>query len=108
MHLLDAVSAARPIEALAHAELAKRWHLNDLNAGTDSQKESLDRRFDSLPNYEKFKAFLAEDGLLTDRGYTYGSQWLLEVLPDDVVETVLSWRDDGLRLQEAPSVAFKP
>jgi hypothetical protein len=41
-------------------------------------------------HYDKACAHLEAKGLLLDRGYRYGSAWLSEPLPSDVVQEVES------------------
>lgn len=67
-------------------KLWKRWHLNDMKAGTRLQQECLatygkDERYD----YDIACKRLADNDLYNDRGYKYGHAWLLEVVPDDVL-----------------------
>ena len=67
-------------------ELWKRWHLNDMKAGTRLQRECLatydkDERYD----YDTACGRLLGHGLYNDRGYKYGHAWFLEVVPDDVL-----------------------
>ncbi len=67
-------------------ELWDRWHLNDMKAGTRLQQECLatygkDERYD----YDVACKRLADNNLLIDRGYKYGSAWLVEIVPTDVL-----------------------
>jgi hypothetical protein len=86
-------------------ELWDRWHLNDLRAGTPTQEAHLRSlkvggaepwlNFTSkgYPNggdhYAWAKHVLAEAGLQPDNsvwgGYSYGSQWLTEEVPEEVL-----------------------
>ena len=73
-------------------ELARRWHLNGLRSGTTEQqkavKEALEgRRYD----YGEACEALKERGLYEVSGphgvkYRYGHKWLLEVLPEAVID----------------------
>lgn len=65
----------------------ERWHLNDMNAGSPKQEDFL--RGKHLCYEEALKA-LGAVGLLQDDGYTYGSAWLFEALPEDVVTFLTS------------------
>lgn len=74
------------------AQIWEYWHLNDMRAGTFAQeqalrevKDSFDRR---LSWYEQACAYLQSIDLLYDNGYKYGSAWLTEELPGDVIEYV--------------------
>lgn len=75
------------------AEIWERWHLNDMRAGTPAQEEALREvkdSFDRLNWYDNACAYLENKGLLVDNGYRYGSKWLTEELPADVIEYVQS------------------
>lgn len=84
-----------------------RWHLNDLNAGTPKQEaflRGLEDRNGGI-GYEKAVEALKEAGIYEDadfihegRPYRYGSSWLKEEVPADVLE----W------LQSLPESAVKP
>jgi len=79
-----------------------KYHLNDLSAGTERQNEIIEENKDK-PKYNKFDKFLdrpkailedfdAEPDKETegfgDEGYSYGSAWLFQPLPEDVVDFV--------------------
>lgn len=79
-----------------------RWHLNDLKAGTRRQAQLLDdfeaanpdwrSQIPSIAQYE-FQCYILEQAsLLIDNGYKYGSAWLVELLPQEVIDQVLSWQ----------------
>ena len=73
--------------------LWRRWHLNDMRAGSKAQEAEI------KPSmlYEKRKAFLAAIKLDPDPdGYVYGSTWLTEPVPVDVLAwlAALPNRDD--------------
>ncbi len=63
----------------------KRWHLNDLKAGSKAQTKILENipKFSSN-HYSESCELLKEQKLQSDRGYIYGSLWLLEQLPEDI------------------------
>lgn len=67
---------------------AERWHLNDLRAGTPAQMEHLRHRKSlGLPvNYDAMVASLAKAGLQPDGDYQYGSGWLREDVPAEVLD----------------------
>lgn len=84
-----------------------RWHLNDLNAGTPKQESFLRELEDRNGGigYEKAVEALKEAGIYEDadfihedKPYRYGSAWLKEEVPADVLE----W------LQSLPESAVKP
>ena len=70
----------------------ERWHLNDMRAGTPAQMELIReglRRTTSpfVPfGYDEQCKLLKENDLLIDNGYKYGSSWLSEEVPADVLE----------------------
>ena len=71
--------------------LWERWHLNGMNAGTRIQRNFVNRylwltgdRYD----YMEVCAALQDEGLLTDRKYHYGTAWLVEQLPQDIIQEV--------------------
>ena len=85
---LDDLTNTRP--GLDIAELARiwdRWHLNDMRAGSPAQEAWLRDNGRRGHDYSDTCARLAEAGLNPDptTGYRYGSAWLSEPLPDDVV-----------------------
>ena len=62
----------------------KRWHLHDLKAGTIKQEKALSPKLRWASNYDKAIKKLKEKGLHPDRGYKYGSDWLVEPLPEKI------------------------
>lgn len=77
---------------LALADTWDRWHLNDTKAGTVKQTEALsDLDAKGLDYYRAAMSHLEAKGLLVDRGYSYGSAWLLEPLPVDAIRN--AWND---------------
>lgn len=73
-------------------EIWKRWHLNDLRAGTPKQMEFL--RENNITNYandyKRVCEILESADLLYDNGYKFGSSWLKEEVPDDVIRYLFS------------------
>jgi hypothetical protein len=69
-----------------------RWHLNDMRAGTPAQRKLLRELFTVCPNanYDQQCEFLEQRDLLFDGDYKYGSAWLKEELPQDVIDYVHS------------------
>lgn len=88
-------------------DLWERWHLNDMRAGSPSQSDWL--RVNPLEavypenHYDKTCEALAAAGLNPDAsGYKYGSAWLREEVPADVIaelealpeaDKINPWRD---------------
>lgn len=68
----------------------RRWHLNDLRAGTRTQLAVLDvyeaEHRGWRYTYEGACEVLEEAGYLVDRGYKYGAEWLIEPVPAAVAE----------------------
>lgn len=71
----------------------RRWHLNGMKAGTRAQNEAVDafwadKERDALNWYDPTRVHLKTLGLLDDRGYRYGTAWLVEPLPAEIAEEV--------------------
>lgn len=79
--ILDYVNTARTRKIV---ELWNRWHLNDMRPGTATQAALLELR-PGVQDYTARCRVLAVNDLLIDRGYKYGSAWLVEYLPTDVL-----------------------
>ena len=79
-------------------EIWERYHLNGMKAGTSKQKEVLDAHKKTLSKKEREEfnqdhyanclKVLEAAGLKEDRGYTYGSAWLIEEIPADIIEEI--------------------
>lgn len=72
-------------------EIWRRWHLNDMRAGTFVQEEILRQAKASgvkLNDYDEACNYLQRFDALVDEGYTYGSGWLKEELPQEVIDYV--------------------
>jgi hypothetical protein len=77
----------------------ERWHLNDMNAGSPLQERAVRawKMHGRAYDYVKIKSWLTEGGLNPDpcfkkdgKDYDYGSGWIAEEVPDDVLE----WLDN--------------
>jgi hypothetical protein len=77
--------------------LWSRWHLNTMKPGSRAQSEALEAAIGGKSrDFAENEATLYGLGLLLDKsnpgfgekGYRYGSQWLTEVLPEDVVSRI--------------------
>lgn len=68
-------------------DIWERWHLNDMRAGTPRQTEIIRPWLKRNPNkdYTEQCDYLFSHGMLIDDGYKYGTAWLYEPLPDDVI-----------------------
>jgi hypothetical protein len=69
----------------------KRWHLNDMRAGTFTQEEILRQAKNEgvdVSDYGKACNYLQKFDAYDDDGYKYGHAWLKEELPQDVIDYV--------------------
>lgn len=64
----------------------EKYHLNDMNSGTDKQSKLLKEMGIFGRNYDYGTAcsILAGHGLYWDRGYNYGHAWLYKSVPSEV------------------------
>ena len=73
-------------------EIWKTYHLNDLNAGTEKQSGYIEEYKKANPewryDYTAACNILEEADLLMDRGYKYGSKWLVRPIPETIVEEI--------------------
>lgn len=74
-------------------DIWERWHLNHMNAGTPTQEEWVRAHYglkhpEVRYDYSTVKEELKAAGLDPDpdSGYEYGTGWLKENVPDDVLE----------------------
>ena len=60
----------------------KKYHLNDLHAGTPKQEKAL-KKVELLGGnyYDEACEYLKSINLYEDNGYKYGSSWLKEEIP---------------------------
>lgn len=98
---LDEIGSLFPDNELVQriVSIWRKWHLNDMNAGSPRQTEFLEKL--NLPNYDHYnvaKEKLKEAGLDPDESfvyegkpYSYGSAWLKVELPQSVIEEIESW-----------------
>lgn len=108
---VDKIVAYFPDDAQAQSMLKvwERWHLNDMKAGSPSQEKFPKENPVSPHDYDKTCEALAAAGLNPDPGflykrvnsasaesepYKYGSAWLKEKIPADIIAEILSWKDD--------------
>jgi hypothetical protein len=72
-------------------DLWERWHLNDLRAGTRAQMDAVSKMGKCPSSTEWFSWVcknLESQGLLVDRGYSFGQEWLFERIPATVVKRI--------------------
>ncbi len=88
-------------------ELWKRWHLNDMNGGTRKQRELVRKNWDQkekdgyYDHYDEAVKHLKEHDLHYDGDYQYGTAWLTEVIPDDVLAEIMQLFGISMKLEEA-------
>lgn len=81
----------------------KRWHLNDMRAGSPAQEEYLRAHPVSYSypksHYDAAREALSAAGLHPDpsNGYLYGSAWLTEPVPADVLEWLRALPDADIQ-----------
>lgn len=81
----------------------KRWHLNDMRAGSQVQEDWLRANPISFQypqtHYDTASAALTAAGLNPDAdGYKYGHAWKYEQLPDDVVQFLQALPESDTKL----------
>lgn len=79
----------------------KHWHLNNMKAGTPDQEEEITRfRIENNITgwaYEEEVAFLKRINLYEDNGHKYGTAWLMEEVPQDVLLFLISLPDTKVK-----------
>ena len=84
-------------ELLEILQLWRRWHLNDLRAGTKVQTDALSAwEGYSEADYKASCNYLESIGLLEERGYKYGHAWLFERVPNEVLNQLTNiFQEEG-------------
>jgi hypothetical protein len=103
---VDTVASFFPHDKKAQRmlEIWKKWHLNDMKAGSPAQEAFLATNPVSYTypetHYEKACEALAAAGINPDpnyihngKPYEYGSAWLKVELPAEVIAEINSWSD---------------
>lgn len=78
-------------------EYWERWHLNDTNAGTPKQEAAV-RAWKAAGNKYDYKDacnYLKTIDLYEDDGYRYGSKWLFEEVPQEVIRWLFEMPGEG-------------
>lgn len=85
--------------------LWERWHLNDMRAGTPKQEEAVRqwRKANKNAGYKDTCEMLESINLLFDNGYKYGSKWLKEDVPAEVLEWLFTLPGTGSTFSEVYS-----
>lgn len=65
-------------------EVWNDWHMNDMRAGTPRQTAYLAGKF--YVDFSDAVELLKQAGIYEDDGYRYGTAWLREDVPDDVLD----------------------
>ena len=98
---LEEIGALFPDDAKVQRMVAiwRRWHLNDMRAGTCAQEEIIEAHKSEFPGYPtSFYVWACEllrsHDLYEDNGYKYGSRWLKEEIPADVIAEIESWSQE--------------
>ena len=73
-------------------EYWEKYHLNDLQAGCVEQDRCIDTYKKNNPewryDYEQACNLLKMNDLYKCRGYTYGSNWLVNIIPQEDIEKI--------------------
>ncbi len=90
---LDTIARCFPSNDLVQqlVRIWDKWHLNGMKAGTRTQNAFIDGYLlgsNKRYNYNMVCDVLKTAGLLVDRDYRYGTAWLIEVLPEEVIEKI--------------------
>lgn len=96
-------------DAAVFMEHIQNYSNGQMNAGTTAQMNFLEQNPEfKNAGYEATKEALKKAGLDPDRGYSYGSAWLVQTISDQVMKTITTL---GLRLNELhsePQVKIAP
>ena len=74
--IMEAGALPRDPKSRRIAEIWQRWHLNDMRAGCEHQRGWTKERIGQPCPVD---------------GYKYGSAWLFEELPTDIIAEIKSW-----------------
>ncbi len=81
-------------DVLRIIEIWEQYHLNDMKAGTRKQMEFIEsKKIDGSDWYERSCGVLKRKKILVDNGYTFGSGWLCEQIPSNVVDEIQMLED---------------
>ena len=76
-------------------EVWKKYHLNDMKAGTPKQEAFIEqwRKENNVTGwaYEEICEALKAAGIYEDNEYKYGSSWLFEEIPVNIIEEIKTW-----------------
>lgn len=79
----------------------RKWHLNDMQAGTPEQMAILERHKIEYPgypvnHYDWACEVLATNGMLSHNGYKYGTAWLKKEVPAAALEFLQNLPDTDI------------
>lgn len=92
LHLPVAIDQSQGSAPVALKALWERWHLNDMKAGCSHQEERYRADPSARPTYRNEYVGSTGDtlsGPCSECGYRYGTRWLYEPLPSDIIEQIL-------------------
>lgn len=71
-------------------DMWKKYHLNDMHAGTEKQESALEKKFGNrnASDYDKHVEYLKSVGLYEDNGYKYGTGWLKRDIPTNDLKKI--------------------
>lgn len=69
-------------------EIWAKYHLNDLNAGTERQEQALYNAGKDKADYAEQCEYLKTIRLYYDGEYKYGSAWLFRPIPEQIIEEI--------------------
>lgn len=72
--------------AKAICDMWRKYHLNDMHAGTKRQEDLL--KYCKSHDYKEQCDFLEKHSMLFDNGYKYGTAWLKEEIPTEDLEEI--------------------
>lgn len=89
----------------------KKWHLNDMHAGTERQDEVLDQYKKEHPDwrydYSEACEILKKHDLLYDRQYLvdgkpykYGEKWLFHEIPHEILLEIVGILEDTMSIEK--------
>jgi hypothetical protein len=85
--ILEDLRKVPGVRAARITELWDRWHLNGMRAACEHQTERAADIYRRMPNYSDNDARWSElRSLPCPQGYSYGSAWLYEPIPTDVLD----------------------
>ena len=86
-------------ELTAFYKLWQEWGNNTLMAGTDRQLAILkENGVESYRDYHEQIRVLTENKLMVDRGFQYGSGWLVKPIPDKVRDKIILFCERNQKL----------